>query len=114
MAILVAALSVAVTSLIKMLPLVTLFVVVFTALGVRRMGIERRTLTYEIGADGMRTRDGLGAELFLPWTNVAWTRMGKRLLLVKIKPRMLRYVILRAFPPEDQQKLAGFLAARTA
>jgi hypothetical protein len=78
---------------------------------VRRIGPDRRALTYEIDDAGVRTRDGLGAELTLPWSNLTRVVRTKRLLLLRLKPRGWRYVIVRAFAPEDVVRIGELAVA---
>ena len=98
-------------------PLLILFVLLFITLGVplavQRMGRDRRALTYEIDETGIRTKDALGAELLLPWSNVTRSIFSKRMLLLRLRPRGWRYVPMRAFSPGDRTRIRE-LAVRMA
>ena len=100
------------------IPLVVLFLLLYIGLaiplGVRRMGRDRRTLTYAIDDAGIRTGDALGAELLLPWSNVSRAIVTKRMLLLRLKPRGWRYVILRGFSPEDVTRIREIASRKVA
>jgi hypothetical protein len=88
-----------------------LYVVLIVPLTMRRMGRDRRALTYEIDEAGIRTKDALGAELVLPWSNIKRLIFRKRILLLRLRPAGWRYLPLRAFAPDDRTRV-GELAVR--
>ena len=69
------------------------------ALGFRRLITEQRTVTYEIGADRLVTRDATGAELAVPWMVIRRCRETRRGFAFKLKPAGLRWFPKRAFSP---------------
>jgi hypothetical protein len=61
------------------------------------LGKQRRVIEYEADDTKIVTRDALGAELSLPWSNIRNAVFKNRLLMLQIKPRGWRFVMLRAF-----------------
>lgn len=102
-------------SAVVVVPVTAVLLLAYIALvvpfGVHRMGHGRRALTYRIDESGVRTRDALGAELVLPWSNIARMIFTKRILLIRLMPRGWRYAPLRAFSPQDRPRIRD-LASR--
>lgn len=74
-----------------------------------RMPAPSRQLSYEADAKGLVTRDEAGAELKLPWSMVRAVKTTRHLLLLKLKTRAWRYLPLRAFAPDDQERLQALI-----
>jgi hypothetical protein len=81
------------------------WVVLFPAIALWRTGRDRRTLTWVIDETGIRRTDALGAESLLPWSNIQKVRRSRRMLWFKLRPNGWRYLLRRAFSPEDQDRL---------
>jgi hypothetical protein len=78
-----------------------------------RMPAGNRQLTYHADAEILRTSDATGAVLTLPWTLVKQTRVTPKQLVMQLTSRAWRFVPLRAFTANDQQRLIA-LAQQSA
>jgi hypothetical protein len=88
-------------------------IVFFSWLAFSRMPTANRQLTYHADAEALRTSDNAGAVLTLPWALVRRTRVTKKLLLMQLSTRAWRFLPLRAFAVDDQQRVIAF-AQRSA
>jgi hypothetical protein len=70
-----------------------------------RTPLANRQLTYHVDHLALKTSDASGAELTLPWSLVRQTLVTKQLLLMQLTSRGWRFVPLRAFTADDQQRL---------
>jgi hypothetical protein len=78
---------------------------VLDGLSLALTGTQRRSVEYEVDESKIVTRDALGAELSLPWSNIRKAVFTKRLLLLQLQPRGWRFLMLRAFKPSDLASL---------
>ncbi len=85
--------------------------VVLPWIALRRLGRDRRTLTWTIDETGIRRRDALGEENLLPWSNIRRVQWAERVIWLTVEPRGRRYLLARAFTPQDHERLRT-LAAR--
>jgi hypothetical protein len=74
-------------------------------LSFRRTPLANRQLTYHVDHLALKTSDASGAELTLPWSLIRQTLVTKQLLLLQMTNRGWRFVPLRAFTTDDQQRL---------
>jgi hypothetical protein len=74
-------------------------------LSFRRTPVANRQLTYRVDHLALKTSDASGAELTMPWSLVRQTLVTKQLLLMQLTTRGWRFVPLRAFTADDQQRL---------
>lgn len=74
-------------------------------LSFRRTPMANRQLTYHVDHLALKTSDASGAELTLPWSLIRQTLVTKQLLLMQLTTRGWRFVPLRAFTTDDQQRL---------
>ena len=91
--------------LISLFLVSVLLVYISVPISLLRLGRDRRLLTVEADASGVRTRDALGTELYVPWSSVKRTVSWKTMLFFQLKRSVWRFVPLRAFAPEAQAVL---------
>ena len=73
-----------------------------------------RQLSYEVTADGIVTRDAAGFILTMPWTSIIRTRNTPRALHLQTVARGWRYVLWRAFAPEDRDQILRWATRQPA
>lgn len=74
-----------------------------------RMSVDQRRISYELDEAGVATRDGTGASLTCPWTNVRKARETSRAIRLSLKPMGSRYIPKRAFEANDLPALRALL-----
>jgi hypothetical protein len=73
--------------------------------GFRRFPDANRKLSYEVSAKGILTKDAANFALMVPWASIVRTRNTPRFLYLKTVPGAWRYVLWRAFAPEDRDRI---------
>jgi hypothetical protein len=73
-----------------------------------------RQLAYEVNAAGLVTRDAAGFVLTMPWTSIIRTRNTPRALHLQTVTRAWRYLLWRAFAPEDRDQILRWATRQTA
>jgi hypothetical protein len=84
-------------------------VVAMVAIANFRTSADQRRISYELNDAGVVTRDGMGASLSCPWTNVRRARETSRAFRLSLKPMGSRYIPARAFAPTDLPVLRTLL-----
>jgi hypothetical protein len=71
----------------------------------RRFPDANRKLSYEASPKGILTKDAADFALMVPWTSIVRTRNTPRFLYLKTVPGAWRYLLWRAFAPEDRDQI---------
>jgi hypothetical protein len=64
-----------------------------------------RQLSYDVTAEGVTTRDAANFALTVPWSSIIRTRNTKRALHIQMVTRAWRYVLWRAFTPDEREQI---------
>jgi hypothetical protein len=88
-------------------PLVALIVLIVGSgyVAFRRFPDANRKLSYEVSAKGILTKDAADFALMVPWTSIMRTRNTPRMLYLKTVPGAWRYLLWRAFAPQDRDQI---------
>lgn len=104
---------------VGMVTVIGLFVAVLSgvialvlALSRLRLRKEQLMIAYAFGPDGIEMRDGRGVTMTTPWSVVAKARERKAAIRLSLKPLGSRYVIKRAFAPDDLTALRALLTEK--
>jgi len=73
-----------------------------------------RQLSYEVNAAGVVTRDAAGFTLTIPWASIIRTRNTRHALHLQTVTRAWRYVLWRAFAPEDRGQILRWATRQPA
>ncbi len=73
-----------------------------------------RQLSYEVTATGVTTRDAANFALTVPWASIIRTRNTPRALHIQTVTRVWRYLLWRAFAPEDRDQILRWAAGQRA
>jgi len=73
-----------------------------------------RQLSYEVNAAGVVTRDAAGFALTIPWASIIRTRDTRHALHLQMATRAWRYVLWRAFAPEDRDQILRWATRQQA
>jgi hypothetical protein len=87
-------------------------IVLYVALSRLRLRKEQLAIAYAFGPDGIELRDGRGVTMTTPWTVVATARERKAAIRLSLRPLGSRYVIKRAFTPDDLRALRARLTQK--
>ncbi len=71
----------------------------------RRYPDVNRKLSFEVDAKGILTKDAADFALMVPWSSIVRTRNTSRILYMKTVPGAWRYLLWRAFAPEDRDQI---------
>ena len=88
-------------------PLLALIVLIVGSAYVafRRFPDANRKLSYKASPKGILTKDAADFALMVPWTSIVRTRNTPRFLYLKTVPGAWRYLLWRAFAPEDRDQI---------
>ena len=64
-----------------------------------------RQLSFEVTAAGVMTRDAANFSLMVPWASIIRTRNTDHALYIQLVSRTWRYLLWRAFAPEDRDQI---------
>lgn len=81
----------------------------FVALSRLRLRKEQLLIHYAFGTDGIAVHDGRGVTMTTPWSVVGKARESATAIRLSLKPMGSRYVIKRAFTPDDLRALRAML-----
>src|SRR5271163_3732405 len=87
--------------LILAIPVCILLWFVIPMLGHRGLSAQQRSVTYEINADHIVTRDATGAAVVIPWSIVRKVVEGQSGFAIHLTPRGARWLPKRAFTAES-------------
>ena len=87
-------------------------IALYLALSRLRLRKEQLMIAYAFGPDGIEMRDGRGVTMTTPWSVVAKARERKAAIRLSLKPLGSRYVIKRAFAPDDLRALRALLTEK--
>jgi hypothetical protein len=73
--------------------------------GFARFPQVNRQLSYEVTANGVMTRDAADFALMVPWGSIIHTRNTGRALHIQMVTRAWRYLLWRAFTPEERDQI---------
>lgn len=74
-----------------------------------RLSAEQRDVTYEFNGEGHVVRDRTGASIVMPWSVMRRGWETAKGFYLRLKPRGVRYVPVRAFAPADLPALRALL-----
>jgi hypothetical protein len=80
--------------------------------GFTRFPHVNRQLSYEVTATGVTTRDAANFALTVPWASIIRTRNTDRALHIQMVTRAWRYLLWRAFTPEEREQILRWATRR--
>ena len=77
-----------------------------------RLGSPQKELTYLVDAENIVTRDATGAEITVPWSVLRRCIESKSGFIFAVRPTGARWLVKRAFTPEDVGALRRLIRAK--